>query len=554
MSAAAIPSFDEFVKSPKAGGVPTFDEFTREAPPQRVGGQKVLDYANDTLSNIPGSAAKLAGNVGHALLHPIDTAESLLNVGTGVIQKMNPASVPPPVPGGTSDKRPYADAAGQALKDRYGSVDALANTIRTDPVGAAADASAVVGGVSGLARGVGAVVPSVAGGAAKVADAAGAVSDAINPINAVTKPVGAAMKAVAKPIVKSALGLPGKTERYGATPATAALEQTSGIAPKTIQKSATVRLGDLNKQLDALDAAATAAGATVDLTPARQVITDAIAKVQSANGEADALLPMQRQLTEGRPGFAGSTTMAGDVAPQQDPAVFRSMKRQFGDDFTRFDAAVPLKDSVRKVGNQAYHQMAVEANRAVPGSEEVNQQIQSLIPVQDAAQRTAERAGPVQRSIDRATRPTGGLAATLFGLHKAGIPGAVAAMTVQEALASPTARMALARSLYGGGKTIQLPGLSRTLNAAGVEGEASDGSTPRFAKGGIAGLHGEEKVVVGDGGEPEAIIPLSHIRAMGPQAQRHLLRGIGSHLGIGRERRRTGIGAAIADRNFQEKS
>jgi hypothetical protein len=34
---------------------------------------------------------------------------------------------------------------------------------------------------------------------------------------------------------------------------------------------------------------------------------------------------------------------------------------------------------------------------------------------------------------------------------------------------------------------------------------------PRFAKGGIAGLHGPEKVIVGDGGEPEAIIPLSKL-------------------------------------------
>ncbi len=33
---------------------------------------------------------------------------------------------------------------------------------------------------------------------------------------------------------------------------------------------------------------------------------------------------------------------------------------------------------------------------------------------------------------------------------------------------------------------------------------------------------------------PEAIMPLSHIRMMGPQAQRHLLKGIGVHLGIGK--------------------
>jgi hypothetical protein len=76
----------------------------------------------------------------------------------------------------------------------------------------------------------------------------------------------------------------------------------------------------------------------------------------------------------------------------------------------------------------------------------------------------------------------------------------------------------------------------------------------RFAKGGWAGLHGEEKIIVGDGGEPELILPLSHIRKMGPQAQKHLLKGIGSHLGIGKPRRNTTLGHELGGRSRpQEK-
>jgi hypothetical protein len=76
---------------------------------------------------------------------------------------------------------------------------------------------------------------------------------------------------------------------------------------------------------------------------------------------------------------------------------------------------------------------------------------------------------------------------------------------------------------------------------------------PRFAKGGWAGIHGEEKVIVGDGGEPELIIPLSHIRKMGPQARKHLFKGIGSHLGIGKPRK-SSLGEELGGRSrHQEK-
>lgn len=509
MSSPAIPSFDEFVASgtPKKQGIPTFDQFVAPAPRnERVGGQKVLDYANDTLSNVPSSAAKLAGNIGNAILHPIDTVGGIVKAATGTFEKMTPDT---PSHAGRSNV-PYADAAGAALKDRYGSPSAIAETIRTDPVGVAADASALAGGVSGLARGGGAIaraanLPRVASGAAKVAETAGAISDAVNPISLATKPIGAVLKQTAKPLVKSALGLPGRTERYGATPAAAALEHTSGITPSAVKESAIAQLNGLNQELEGL---AAASGNTADLTAARKVIADAIAKVQAANGSADDLLPMQKQLTEARPGFAGAKTAAGDVAPQQAPIPFLGMKRQFGDDFTKFDAAAPLKDSTRKVGNQAYHELSSEFNRAVPGAADINQQIQSLAPVKDAAQRTSENAGAVQRSINRATRPTGGLAATLFGLHEAGVPGALAAMALQEGLASPTVKMGIARMLFGAGKGIKSPLTPRALNATGVAGEAADGSIPHYAKGGIAGMNGPEIALVGEEG-PEQITPLS---------------------------------------------
>lgn len=539
---------DEVGKKVKAKFPGTYDDFTdapQSAPAaQRVGGQKVLDYANETLSNIPSSAARFAQNLGTAVAHPVDTVGGLLKVATGTMQNMTPGYVTPERPGYSAE----ANAAGRALKDRYGSVDAVANTIKTDPVGVASDASAVLGGVSGLAKGASVAanavrLPRVANAAANISRGAATASDIANPLTVPLKAAGAVSRGVARPLVKSALSLPGRTERYGATPAQAALEETSGIRPSTIRASATAKLDELNRELERL---ASASKNTADLTAARRVITDEIAKVKAANGIATDLAPMEDQLTTARPGFGGAVTPSGEVAAQQHPMDFLRMKRQFGSDFTKFDAAVPLKDSTRNVGNKAYHKLSSEFDRAVPEGAGINQRSQSLIPVKEGAQRADERVGAVQRAVDRSTRPTGGLAATLFGLQAAGLPGAVTAMTLQEALASPTVRMALARMFHGGGKAASTPTARRIGNTAAFAGSTAP-DAPRFARGGIAGRKGPETIIVGDGGEPEAIVPLSHIRAMPQPAQRHLLQGIGIHLGAGiGTKRKTTLGEELA--------
>ena len=528
-----------------------FEESAPAKSTERVGGQKVLDYTNETLSNIPGSTLKFAKNIGTAILNPIDTAGGLAKVATGTLQNMTPGYVTPERPGFSAE----ANAAGHALKERYGSPAAIAETIKTDPVGAASDASLALGGVSGIARGASAAanvarLPRVASAASGVSRGAALASDIANPLTVPLKAAGELSKVTAQPFIKSALGLPGKAERHGANPAKAALEETKGIRPATVQASAIKRLGELDKELKSLAQQATAAGNTADLAPAIKVIEDEISSVRRANGLTSDLEPMLSQLTEARSGFGGTTyyppgSATPAIAAKQPPLDFLAMKKQFGDDYTKFDANVPLKNTTRQLGNRAYHELSTEFNRAVPGAQPVNQLKQSLIPVKEGAQRANEKVGAVQRGVDRATRPTGAMAPTIAGAAFGGPLGALGVMTVQEALASPTVRMALARTLFGSGKTAAKPVSRRIGNVLGVAGSTLQ-EPPHFAKGGIAGRHGSEKIIVGDGGEPEAIIPLSHIRSsIGPKAQQRLLKGIGSHLGIGKQRKST-LGEEIA--------
>lgn len=498
-----VPVDDEPVAVSKFGGIPVDDR-----TPPRVGGQKVLDYANETLSNIPASAGRLVSNMASAVAHPIDTGTALLKTAAGAIQKMTPGPAPQ-----FGDQRPYADAAIAGLKDRYGSLRAVANTVKTDPVGVASDVSAVAGGIGGLARGgaamAGSRLPRVAAAATDIADTAKTVSAITNPMNAVTKPIGSMLQLAARPAIKSALKLPGRTERYGATPARAALEETSGITPTAVKNSAEQRLNELARDVEAKAQQAERRGVTLELTAPRNVVQGAITKEAGANGLVGDLTSMQDQLVTPRPGFQGRTEYpAGSATPitigqspsgilgpggqpvtrptvipgrapdpvisaQQSPTDYLAMKRQFGKDWTKFDHAVPLKSNTLRIGNEAYGAMAGEFNSNIPDAKLINQKMQSLIPVRDAAQRAEESAGPMERAVDRMTRPTGGAAATLMGLHAGGMGGALSALGLQEALSSPTVRLAIARAMYGSGKGIKSPLTAKTLNDLAVAGNAS---------------------------------------------------------------------------------
>jgi hypothetical protein len=155
-----------------------------------------------------------------------------------------------------------------------------------------------------------------------------------------------------------------------------------------------------------------------------------------------------------------------EVSASQTPTDFRAIKTQFGDDFTKFDAAVPMKSTARKVGNKAYHELSTEFNKAVPGAQPINQRLQGLIPASEAAQRADEINGPTQRAINRLTRPTGGALGAIIG--------GPAVLAAQETLASPTAKMAAARGMYGTGKAIGSTTTSGAINTAGRAGDVSD--------------------------------------------------------------------------------
>jgi hypothetical protein len=168
------------------------------------------------LANIPSSAAKLAGDVGHAVLHPIDTVNAMKDVAVGGLEKGRksiqdattgdslPAGILPDPTGRPfrTESIPAFDNFVSAMKQRYGGAKAIGDTLYNDPVGSAVDLSALLTGGSSLAeraglgavskamRAAGEVIDPMRQGARAVSAIAGKAGSAVAPILGKTTGVG----------------------------------------------------------------------------------------------------------------------------------------------------------------------------------------------------------------------------------------------------------------------------------------------------------------------------------------------------------------------------
>jgi len=203
--------FDQFDAAPAASKAPAvsanpFDQFDTPASRQNVSAEPERTLGGFA-GNVIKSGYNVAKGVAGAVMHPIDTASGLVDVGAGALQNVLPKSVVDFVNKFDSDpaaaKRAVAaaDAVGGVYKEKYGGLDKIKKTLYEDPVGAAADISTLLTGGAGLIKNAPLVTAGaleVAGAprlAATVARAAPAAAElvapiaevgrAINPMNAV---------------------------------------------------------------------------------------------------------------------------------------------------------------------------------------------------------------------------------------------------------------------------------------------------------------------------------------------------------------------------------
>lgn len=138
--------------------------------------------------NLPSSAFNLAKSLGTAVLNPIDTVKGIGKVAIGGVQKL--------IPGEQGMEQDF-NAFTNILKDRYGSLDALAKTATNDPFGFGTDIVTLVGGGATLA-----------GKSAQATQLASKVGKAVtNPVTKTAQKVGQGVTSTAKYATSQATGL-----------------------------------------------------------------------------------------------------------------------------------------------------------------------------------------------------------------------------------------------------------------------------------------------------------------------------------------------------------
>lgn len=132
--------------------------------------------------NLPSSAAQFARDVVQPIISPIETAKSVVNLGSSVLGKA-----------GITDADPeLANQVGRYFANRYGGVNNAMETFATDPVGMASDVAGLLTGGGALATKVATRGPRYAQAAAKALERTGRAIDPLNVAAKTVKGTGAA--------------------------------------------------------------------------------------------------------------------------------------------------------------------------------------------------------------------------------------------------------------------------------------------------------------------------------------------------------------------------
>jgi hypothetical protein len=261
-----VATLDLLIEAERRGLLPPekqamLDEGRRRGLVPEKQGLSWSEVPGKALGNIPSSAVKFGEAILQPILHPIDTANAIGNIAKGGASKIAGAIGMEQDPAEKAQTEAGIDAVGGFFKDRYGSVDALKNTLATDPVGSLADASLLLTGGAALP----ARAPGIVGKTAQIVSKVGNVIDPI-------ANTGRALKGAGK-VTAAVLGT---TTGAGSTPVRAAfnagrqgnrvfLDNMRGNVPMedtiTMAKSA---VGEMRKDRSA---AYTAGMATTNANP-----------------------------------------------------------------------------------------------------------------------------------------------------------------------------------------------------------------------------------------------------------------------------------------------
>lgn len=462
----------EFGVQPRFNGTPIDDS------PKKTGGRfggtpledEPVDFdAGEMISNIPDSAVQYGKDIYNALSNPVDTVKNLGKLAMGIAEKNQSWRAFLPAEEQEGDNEKYADAVGDFLVNRYGSIDAAQNTLMKDPVGAMADVSMVLtGGGSAAAR-----LPGMAGQIGKTVQTAGKAVEPINTALTATKLPKAAVIGAAKMLpdsvptklydsaAKFSTTIPKNTRKQITQ---TALENRIMPTGKGVEKAFGI-MRDLEDGVDGLIKKATAEGKLIP----RRVLYQHLNKLRKDMGgvKANATNDL-KQINDVAKSF--ELNLKRMNKEMLTPDELQSFKR---DVYKRVNyaevhgKAEPGRDSAQKAMAQAAKE-AIE--KTAPGVGELNKQYGKMIDLIQPLQRSANRIdnrnligidAPIKvaagASVGGAPSSIAGLATALMEYPKVKARAAISIRDMQmkklaDLLQNSTARTATQQGLYQSGR------------------------------------------------------------------------------------------------------
>lgn len=174
--------------APKAAPMSTWERIKNAAGQSTDAMRQSAEALGEAWSNTPRNAMVIGGQLEHMLLNPSQTINQMGDLAAGGVQAVAGAILPQGAMDYLNSSNPEASARAaqawadfkQATKDKYGSVEAAANTFRQEPLTMGMDLSMLAGGGAGVAGRLN--MP-------RTASALGAAESVTNPLNAL-RPIG----------------------------------------------------------------------------------------------------------------------------------------------------------------------------------------------------------------------------------------------------------------------------------------------------------------------------------------------------------------------------
>lgn len=402
------------------------------------------------LGNVGKSAINTGLGIGSAVINTVNpnmeknTIANIGRVGVGAAQLLDPTQVL-----GTGQEQ-TARNVGQFYKDRYGGFENIKNTLYNDPVGAALDVSAVVGGVGGLAKGAaglstrGASSVSLASNAAKVGKFGSGLTRAaevVDPFMLAGKGITKVGKYVAgdAPEVLRTASNDVLTKGYGQP---GKLEDISGVAGRPVGKLINdYKVYDRNPETigsaitsasDAYDSLLRSAGSPISTKKLLESLDIQIKKLdnesllsETAASQRDALITrrsnLEKYLSKNN---AVPLNFSPETAVKMKSNIYKDVKpASFNPSYAGSGSQMAAKD--------AYRQLISSIDDSAPGTRQLGRDQSALMQLQDVAE-TAMQRGKAKQGFG-----VGDSARIIAGGSAYGLPGAVATYAVGKIANSP---------------------------------------------------------------------------------------------------------------------